>query len=208
VTSYFAEGRQPPPGTLVDQRTYAPFHQHFIVARLDLDVDGPGNTVFACDSEALPVSADNPYGLALVVRETPLRTEAAGRQDYDWQAQRAWKVASSQARNGLGTPTAYQLVPGGCFPAQLDPSSPALRRAEVIGHQLWVTPYRPGERRVSQSQRRRQRAPGLDRARPADRRHGRRPVARVRPESHHPAGGLAGHAVRPHVILAQAMGIL
>jgi primary-amine oxidase len=146
VTSYFAEGRQPPSGTLVDQRTYAPFHQHFIVARLDLDVDGPGNTVFACDSQALPVSAENPHGLALVVRETPLRTEAEGRQDYDWQAQRAWKVASSQARNGLGTPTAYQLVPGGCFPAQFDRSAPALRRAEVIGHQLWVTPYRPGER--------------------------------------------------------------
>jgi primary-amine oxidase len=146
VTSYFAEGRQPPSGTLVDQRTYAPFHQHFIVARLDLDVDGPGNTVFACDSEALPVSAENPYGLALVVRETPLRTEAEGKQDYDWQAQRAWKVASSQARNGLGTATAYKLVPGGCFPAQFDPSAPALRRAEVIGHQLWVTPYRPAER--------------------------------------------------------------
>jgi primary-amine oxidase len=146
VTSYFPEGAQPPSGTLVDQRTYAPFHQHFIVARLDLDVDGPGNTVFACDSRALPVSADNPYGLALVVRETALRTETEGRQDYDWQAQRAWKVASSQARNGLGRPTAYQLVPGGCFPAQFDRSSPALRRAEVIGHQLWVTPYRPGER--------------------------------------------------------------
>jgi primary-amine oxidase len=146
VTSYFPEGRQPPSGTLVDQRTYAPFHQHFIVARLDLDVDGPDNTVFACDSEALPVSADNPYGLALALRETPLRTEAAGRQDYDWQSQRAWKVASSQSRNGLGTPAAYKLVPGGCFPARLDPSSPALRRAEVIGHQLWVTPYRSGER--------------------------------------------------------------
>jgi primary-amine oxidase len=146
VTSYFAEGGQPATGTLVDQRTYAPFHQHFIVARLDLDVDGPGNTVFACDSRALPVSEDNPYGLALVVDETPLRTEAQGRQDYDWQVQRAWKVASSQARNGLGTPTAFKLVPGGSFPAQFDPSSPALRRAEVIGHQLWVTPYHPAER--------------------------------------------------------------
>jgi len=37
-------GHQPPYGTLVDNRTYAPFHQHFIVARLDLDVDGPANT--------------------------------------------------------------------------------------------------------------------------------------------------------------------
>jgi len=40
VTSYFADGVQPPYGTLVDERTYAPFHQHCIVARLDLDIDG------------------------------------------------------------------------------------------------------------------------------------------------------------------------
>jgi primary-amine oxidase len=146
VTSYFPQGRQPATGTLVDQRTYAPFHQHFIVARLDLDVDGPDNTVYACDSRALPVGPDNPHGLGLVVDETPLRTEAAGRQDCDWQAQRTWKVASTSARNGLGTPTAYKLVPSGSFPAQLDPVSLPLRRAEVVGHQLWVTPQRADER--------------------------------------------------------------
>jgi len=146
VTSYFPEGRQPATGTLVDLRTYAPFHQHFIVARLDLDVDGTDNTVYACDSVALPVDADNPYGLSLVVRETPLRTESQGRQDYDWTAARTWKVASTETRNGLGTAASYKLVPAGSFPAQFDPSALPLRRAEVIGHQLWVTPYRADER--------------------------------------------------------------
>ena len=52
VTSHFAEGDKPPYGTVVDQRTYAPFHQHFIVARLDLDVDGPNNTVYVTESVA------------------------------------------------------------------------------------------------------------------------------------------------------------
>ncbi len=146
VTSYFPAGHQPPTGTLVDQRTYAPFHQHFIVARLDLDIDGTPNAVYACDSQPLPAGPHNPHGLALVVSETPLRTELDGRQDYDWQLQRTWKIASSQARNGLGAPTAYKLVPGGSFPPLLDPSSPAFRRAEVIGHTLWVTPYRAAER--------------------------------------------------------------
>jgi primary-amine oxidase len=146
VTSYFPGGRQPPYGTLVDERTYAPFHQHFIVARLDLDVDGPANTVYASQSEAVAVSEDNPHGLALVLRDTPLRTEAEGRQDYDWGAQRAWKVVNGNVRNGLGTPVGYKLVPAGSFPPLLDPSSPAFRRAEAIGHTLWVTPYRPDER--------------------------------------------------------------
>jgi primary-amine oxidase len=146
VTSSFPPGRQPPTGALVDQRTYAPFHQHFIVARLDLDVDGPANTVYACDSEPLPVSEDNPHGLALVIRETALRTEAEGKQDYDWQSQRSWKVVNRGSRGGLGQPAGYKLVPAGCFPALIDPASPAFRRAEVIGHTLWVTPYRQQER--------------------------------------------------------------
>ena len=146
VTSYFPPGRQPPTGTLVDQRTYAPYHQHFIVARLDLDIDGTANTVYACDSEPLPVSAGNPHGLALVIRETALRTEAEGKQDYDWQAQRSWKVINRGSLNGLGQPAGYKLVPAGSFPPLIDRASPAFRRAEVIGHTLWVTPYQPQER--------------------------------------------------------------
>jgi primary-amine oxidase len=151
VTSSFPEGRQPRYGTLVDERTYAPFHQHFIVARLDLDVDGPANTVYAVDSEPAGAAAggppaEDPYGLGLVLRQTPLRTEAEGKQDYDWQAQRGWKVVNGDTSNALGTPAGYKLVPGGSFPALLDHSSAVLRRARVIEHTLWVTPYHPDER--------------------------------------------------------------
>ena len=146
VTTHFEEGRQPPYGTLVDERTYAPFHQHFLVARLDLDVDGEANTVYATESEALPVGPDNPHGLALVQRSTPLRTEAEGRQDYEWSTQRAWKVVNEGSKNGLGTPVGYKLVPGGAFPSMLDAGSPVLRRAQAIAHTLWVTPFHEDER--------------------------------------------------------------
>ena len=147
VTSHAgAPGTRPNNGTLVDAGTYAPFHQHFIVARLDLDVDGTRNTVYASESEPATVGADDPYGLGLVVRNTPLRTEAEGKQDYDWATQRGWKVVNDDVPNGLGTPVGYKLVPSAAFPPLLDPASPAYRRAEVIGHTLWVTPYREDER--------------------------------------------------------------
>jgi primary-amine oxidase len=145
VTSHVGAGRGEH-GTLVDQGTYAPFHQHFIVARLDLDVDGADNTVYAVESAAVPAGGDDPYGLGLAVTSTPLRTEAEGKQDYDWNTQRSWKVVNDNVRNGLGTPVGYKLVPSGTFPALIDKSSPAFKRAEVIGHTLWVTPYRPDER--------------------------------------------------------------
>src|SRR6478672_9041075 len=50
VTTPYPEGEDAPrTGTVIDNRTYAPFHQHFIVARLDLDIDGGQNTVFEVD---------------------------------------------------------------------------------------------------------------------------------------------------------------
>jgi primary-amine oxidase len=144
VTSHVPQdGSEPRTGTVVDHGTYAPFHQHFIVARLDLDVDGPDNTVHAVESR---VTGDDPYGLGLEIVDTPLRTETEGKQDYDWATQRGWKVVNPGVQNGLGTPVGYKLVPSGAFPPLLDPSSPAFKRAEVIGHTLWVTPYRADER--------------------------------------------------------------
>ena len=147
VTSHIAApGSRPANGTVVDHGIYAPFHQHFIVARLDLDVDGPSNTVYACDSRPAAPGGDDPYALGLTVASTPLRTEAEGRQDYDWAAQRSWKVVNDNAANGLGTPVGYKLVPSAAFPPLLDPASPAFQRAQAIGHTLWVTPYREDER--------------------------------------------------------------
>src|SRR4029450_4880197 len=141
VTTHFEQGRKPPYGTLVDERTYAPFHQHFLVARLDLDVDGERNTVYATESEQLQLGPENPHGLALVQRDTPLATEREGIQDYDWATQRAWKVGNEGVRNGPGTNVGCKLVRGAAIPHMLHPDSPVLGRAEAIAHTLWVTPF-------------------------------------------------------------------
>ena len=147
VTSSFSAAEPPPVfGTVVDERTYAPFHQHFIVARLDLDIDGGANTVHMTESEPLAVGPENPHGLAMVQRSIPLRTEQEGKQDYAWSTQRAWKVVNPASINRLGSPAAYKLVPGACFPAMMDPGSPIFQRGQVIGHALWVTAYSPDER--------------------------------------------------------------
>ncbi|MGA5545966.1 primary-amine oxidase [Mycobacterium sp. NPDC051198] len=146
VTTPFPAGPTPKNGTLVDERTYAPFHQHFLIARLDLDVDGTDNTVYMTESYAEPISPDNPYGLSLVVRNQALRTELEGKQDVNFATQRAWKVVNTNVVNGLGTHPSYKLVPTGAIPAMFDPASPVIQRANVIAHTLWVTPNQPDER--------------------------------------------------------------
>jgi primary-amine oxidase len=147
VTTPLAEGASAPPtGTMVDHRTYAPFHQHFLVARLDLDVDGSDNTVMEVDSEALPTSAENPYGLAVVTRSTPVRSEAESGRDFNWASQRSWKVVNPNKTNAFGTNVAYKLAPTASIPALMDPGAPQYLRAPVIGHTLWVTKRHDDER--------------------------------------------------------------
>ncbi|GAS90319.1 primary-amine oxidase [Mycolicibacterium brisbanense] len=146
VTTPVAPGQPHPNGTLVDERTYAPYHQHFLIARLDLDIDGSDNTVYMTESYAEPMGPDNPLGLSLVTRNQPLRTEEEGKQDTNFATQRAWKVVNTNVTNGLGTHPSYKLVPTGAFPAMFDPASPVFQRATVIGHTLWVTPNSPEER--------------------------------------------------------------
>ncbi|RJT91178.1 primary-amine oxidase [Cryobacterium melibiosiphilum] len=144
VVTHIDAGQPHPNGTLVDTRTYAPIHQHFIVARLDLDVDGTENTVFRSETQIVPTGPANPHGLALTQLNTPIKTE--GFDDFDWNTQRAWKVVNENSLNGLGTPVSYKLVPSGAIPSFFDPASPVFQRAQVIGHTVWVTPNDESER--------------------------------------------------------------
>ena len=147
VTTPYDEQTGPPAtGTVVDNRTYAPFHQHFLVARLDLDVDGDDNTVMEVDSRALPTSEDNPYGLAVVTESTPVTSESESARDFNWATQRSWKVVNPNRTNALGTNPAYKLVPSASIPPMMEPDAPQYRRAPVIGHTVWVTRHHDDER--------------------------------------------------------------
>src|SRR3954451_9846345 len=146
TTPFAADGTPPATGTVVDKQTYAPFHQHFLVARLDLDVDGAGNTVYEVDSRALPVSDSNPYGLAVVTDATPVRSESESARDFNWSAQRSWQVVNPNRVNAVGSNRAYKLVPSASIPPLMDPETPQYLRAPVIGHTVWVTRQHDDER--------------------------------------------------------------
>jgi primary-amine oxidase len=146
VVGHLPEGEPAVHGTMVDQRTYAPFHQHFLIARLDMDVDGAENTVHMVESGPAGYGNDDPHGLGLIQRSVPLRTESEGKQDYRWETQRAWKIVNERSLSHVGTPVAYKLVPGGALPHMLPEDSPVLRTAEALRHTLWVTPYDAEER--------------------------------------------------------------
>jgi primary-amine oxidase len=121
-------------------------HQHLFSARLDVEIDGPTNTVVECDTIAPPPGPENPYGNAFLLEETVLPTEARAQRNVDFDRMRYWKVINPQAKNWLGRPTGYKLEARSPVKPFTHPDSPSGRRSRFIQHQLWVTPFDPAER--------------------------------------------------------------
>jgi len=133
-------------GTEVAPGVVGHIHQHIFCARLDMEVDGPTNTVVECNTKTMPMGPENPMGNAFWVEETPLETELAARRNADQASSRFWKIINPEAKNWVGKPTAYKLETGSVVTPYLDPEGPSGKRAGFIYNHLWVTPYAPDER--------------------------------------------------------------
>jgi primary-amine oxidase len=136
-------------GTVIAPGLAAPIHQHLFCARLDPAVDGPVNEVHEVSFAGEPPGPDNPLGNAIGRRVERLGSEAAARRDVDAASSRHWRLVNPERTNGLGQPVAYRLVPGSTPRLLADPRSSIARRAGFARHNLWVTPYRPEERRAA-----------------------------------------------------------
>lgn len=140
-------GQRPAHGQLLNaDGLYAPVHQHFMNVRLDLDVDGPGNSVQEVHTEADPPGPDNPLGNAFRSKATVLPTESQAQQLIDPLSARSWRVINPSVRNAVGEPVGYRLVPGTNVLPFADSDASVTRRAGFATKHLWVTPYREAER--------------------------------------------------------------
>jgi primary-amine oxidase len=146
TTGAVADGESPRYGTLVAPGLYGPHHQHFFSVRLDMSVDGPGNSVYEVDSVPEPPGPGNPHHNAWVTRSTLVASEADGARDADVSTARFWKIANPSVRNELGQEVAYKLEPGAVIPSMVQPGSAIYDRARFVQHNLWVTAYDPRER--------------------------------------------------------------
>jgi primary-amine oxidase len=144
-TRAIAPGEVPAYGTLVAPQLDAPNHQHLFSMRLDMEIDGPENSVFEVDAIGLPIGPENPHGNAIVLRKTLIANERDGRRMCDPLGARTWQIINPGVLNRLGQPVGYKLVP---FTGPLllaDPASDLSKRAEFARAHLWVTRYSPAE---------------------------------------------------------------
>jgi len=135
------EGDEPQHGVKCAPGLYAPHHQHFFNARLDMAVDGHRNTLVEVDSVPDPLGPENPYGNAWRAVPTPLTRESEAQRDIDSKRARYWKICNENKVNHVGDPVSYKLLPGENVHHMFHEDAPALKRAGFIAHHLWVTRY-------------------------------------------------------------------
>ncbi|MFL6115846.1 MAG: thiamine pyrophosphate-binding protein [Catenulispora sp.] len=141
----YARITTPEYGTLVAPQLDAPNHQHLFNMRLDLEIDGPDNTVLEIDAVGLPMGPGNEHGNAIVARKTAVADEREARRAREAGTARTWTVVNPNVTNRLGEPVGYKLVPFVGPTLLAAPESDLARRAEFARHHLWVTRYDPTE---------------------------------------------------------------
>jgi primary-amine oxidase len=149
-TGAVAPGEKPRYGQLLNEDgLFAPIHQHFFNFRLDLDVDGPVNTVYEEHAEAVPGGPENPLHGAFRTVRTPLRSELEAQQLIDPLRGRVWRVVNPERLNAVGEPVGYRLVPHGNVQAMAGANASISKRAAFMTKHLWVTPYEDREKHAA-----------------------------------------------------------
>jgi len=121
-------------------------HQHAFCARLEMAVDGPGNSIVECNTYAEEDSTLNPYGNAFYQEETVLTSELGACRKANPATQRFWKVINPNKTNHTGKPVGYKLYPANVITSFLQPNSASGIRSSFTENHLWVTKFDPEER--------------------------------------------------------------
>lgn len=143
LTKGVRDGEHDPHSHMVAPNVAAVHHQHILSFRLDLDVDGPVNSVYSMNSRAME-DAPAPYN-AFIMEEKVFERELAARENMNMATARTWRVGNPGVRNELGHETGYILIPGGNSLPLIGERSPQRSRGRFMDHHLWVTQYAPGE---------------------------------------------------------------
>ncbi|GAU21339.1 hypothetical protein TSUD_189260 [Trifolium subterraneum] len=121
-------------GTTIAPGLYAPVHQHFFVARMDM-------AVVEVNVKVEEPGKNNVHNNAFYAEEKLLKSELEAMRDCDPLSARHWIVRNTRSVNRTGHLTGYKLVPGSnCLPLA-GSEAKFLRRAAFLKHNLWVTPY-------------------------------------------------------------------
>jgi primary-amine oxidase len=133
-------------GRFVEPNVVAVNHDHFFSFRLDLDVDGPTNSMQIDRLEQQRLPDDHPRRSLWVVNPAVAQSESDAMLRINFERPALWRVINPAQRNHVGYNTSYHLLPRANALSLLSADDYPQRRAGFIDNHLWVTPYRADER--------------------------------------------------------------
>ena len=132
-------------GALVAPNLVAVNHDHYFNFRLDLDIDGTGNSFNHDVYRPKRLPPDSPRQSIYVVERQIAETEKAAAIDTRHGPSRL-RVINERQTNGVGNPVSYEVLAVNHARLLLEPDDWPARRARFLQHDVWVTPYAPEER--------------------------------------------------------------
>lgn len=145
LTGIGASGKPGPWGEQLAPGIESHVHQHVFSYRFEMAVDGPRNAVREVNFAPVPTGPANPYGNAIRITETPLKSERQAQRVMDVAAARYWKVINPEVKNRNGKPVAYKLMPGANALPYNAPDSPIGKRAGYMYKHFWASHYAKDE---------------------------------------------------------------
>ncbi len=133
-------------GRMVAPYTVAPYHDHHINYRIDLDIDGPNNT-FVRDFITRRTLPKSNFRRSIWNIETRTqKTESAITDMKVSEFGGAWRIENTNKKTPiLKNNPSYQIMPWHTSPSILLPEDPAQARAQFTRSPLWMTRYKPRE---------------------------------------------------------------
>jgi len=137
------DGEHDPYSHPVAPSVAAVHHQHVLSFRLDMDVDGPVNSVYSMNSSSQDPQPD--FYNTFVMKENVFESELGARENMSMATARTWRIGNPKELNPLGHEESYILVPGANSLPLLASQAPNRRRGGFMDYHLWVTQYSPRE---------------------------------------------------------------
>jgi primary-amine oxidase len=129
-------------GVLVAPNLVAVHHDHYFSIRLDLDVDGPINTLVRERLTPVSLPEEHPRRSLWQLEPVPMPNEGALAMH---DGPELWRIENPEVETALGHRPSYQIQAGSTATSLLSPQDWPQRRAAFSAKTLWITARRPGE---------------------------------------------------------------
>ncbi len=144
VKAISGKGNDEAYGRVIAPRLVGVNHSHFFSFRLDMDVDGPANSLFVDKLATQRLPASNPRRSIWSVTTTEALKESDAQRMSMMSSPEIWRIVNPMVKGAYGAPVGYEIEAMGAM-TMLTPDDYMQRRAGFTNHTLWVTPFAQNE---------------------------------------------------------------